>query len=157
MGYSDQKYYATNLDKYASALAFGTAGASGTSTKSVPAATYWPNFEFVPNTQLIGIELVPTVAPNAAQGGLFQILNGTNTIITATYTSTATIGVPIYGSYTGTYTTTGTATKDAVGATPKNVITSGSSFTLQLVLSTATASADATGSWDFYLFNAAHV
>lgn len=157
MGYSDQKYYAQNLDKYGAAIAFGTATASGTSTLATPAAVYMPNMEFPGNTILLGIELVAATAPNAKQGGLFQVLNGTNTIITATYTSTFSQGNITFGSYTGTYTTTGTATADKAGATPKNVIGSGSSFTLQLVLNTATASADATGTWDFYLLNSQHV
>jgi hypothetical protein len=157
MGYSDQKYYASNFDKYAAAIAFGTATASGTSTLATPSGVYMPNLEFAPNAALLGIELVAASAPNSKQGGLFQILNGTNTIITATYTSTTSIGGIAFGSYTGTYTTTGTATADKVGAVPKNVISSGASFTLQLVLNTATASGDLTGTWDFYLLNTTHV
>jgi hypothetical protein len=157
MGYSDQKYFSQNLDKWGAGIAFGTATASGTNTLATPSGVYMPNFEFPGNTAILGIELVAATAPNNKQGGLFQILNGTNTIITATYTSTATVGSVIYGSYTGTYTTTGTATADVRGAVPKNVIGSGTSFTLQLVLNTATASSDTTGTWDFYLQNVQHV
>jgi len=157
MGYSDQKYISSNLDRYGNAIAFGTATASGTNTLATPSAVYMPNFEFPGNAQLLGIELVAASAPNSKQGGLFQVLNGTNTIITATYTSTTSIGNIVFGSYTGTYTTTGTATADKYGAVPKNVIGSGSSFTLQLVLNTATASGDSTGTWDFYLLNTQHV
>lgn len=156
MGYSDQKYYANNFDKYAAAVAFGTATASGTSTLATPAAVYMPTLE-IANTALLGIEAVAATAPNTKQGGLIQVLNGTNTIITASYTSTTTQGQAVWGSYTGTYTTTGTATADKAGAVPKNVISSGSSFTVQLVLNTATASGDTTGTWDFYFSNVAHV
>lgn len=155
MGYSDQKYFSFDLDKVATAVAFGTATASGTTTKATPAGTYMPTFQ--QNTQILGLEAVCASSPNSAQGGLLQVLNGTNTIITATYTASITAGQEVYGSYTGTYTTTGTATKDAVGAVPKNVILSGATFTVQLVLNTATASADATGTWDFYINDAAHV
>lgn len=155
MGYSDQKYFSYDLDKVATAVAFGTATASGTSTLATPATVTMPTFQ--QNTILAGIEAVAATAPNNKQGGLFQVLNGTNTIITATYTSTASAGTEYYGSYTGTYTTTGTATADKMGAVPKNVILSGSSFTIQLVLNTATASGDVTGTWDFYMQNAAHV
>lgn len=155
MGYSDQKYYSYDLDKIQTAIAFGTATASGTSTKAVPAGIVQPTFQ--QNTIIAGVEWVCTTSPNSAQGGLLQVLNGTNTIITATYTASITAGQEVYGSYTGTYTTTGTATKDAVGAVPKNVILSGATFIAQLVLNTATASGDVTGSWDLYINDAAHV
>lgn len=155
MGYSDQKYFSYDLDKVATAVAFGTATASGTSTIAPPTTTTMPTYQ--QNTIIAGIEVVAASAPNNKQGGLFQILNGTNTIITATYTSTASVGTEYYGSYTGTYTCTGTATADKAGAVPKNVILAGASFTLQLVLNTATASADVTGTWDVYVQNSAHV
>lgn len=155
MGYSDQKYFSYDLDKVASAVAFGTATASGTSTLAQPAAVYFPKF-LNQNTIITGIEAVPATAPNSKQGGLIQLLNGTNTIITATYTSTATVGIPVYGSYTGTYTATGTATADKAGTVPANVFITNQP-TIQLVLATATASADSSGTWDIYFNDAAHV
>jgi hypothetical protein len=155
MGYSDQKYFSNDLHKVAAAVAFGTATASGTSTKALPSAVYMPVYE--QNTTLGGLEVVAATAPNSAQGGLFQVLNGTNTIITATYTAGAAAGAVLWGSYTGTYTCTGTATKDAYKAVPANVFLSGNAPTIQLVLNTATASADTTGTWDIYTFDTQHV
>jgi len=155
MGYSDQKYFSKEFIRVGNAVAFGTATASGTSTLATPAAVYMPQFERI--TQLIGIEAVAATAPNSKQGGLIQVLNGTNTIITATYTSTTSQGNIVYGSYTGTYTATGTATADKTGATPANVFQIGAAPTVQLVLNTATASADVTGTWDLYLFDTQHV
>lgn len=154
MGYSDQKYFSYDLDKVATAIAFGTATASGTNTLATPAAVYLPKFQ--QNTVVLGAEVVAATAPNNKLTGNFQVLNGTNTIINVPFGTASAAGAVIYGSYTGTYTATGTATADKAGAVPANVVSSGSALTFQLN-GTSTASADTTGTWDLYLNNSAHV
>lgn len=157
MGYSDQKYFSYDLDKVATAVAFGTATATS-GTYAPPATTVMPKY-LNQTMQITGIELIAASTPNSKMTAWFQILNGTNTIITALLGTGSAAGAAIYGSYTGTYTCTGTATADKLGATPANVFSgsgTGAQPVLQLV-STNTASADATGTWDVYLNGAQHV
>lgn len=156
MGYSDQKYYSPDLQLVQHSLAFGTATASGTNTLAMPTGSYPPQFIHQPNAQVTKVEVVCLTAPNNKQTGNFQLLNGTNTIINVAYGATTTAGMVLIGSYTGTY-TAGTATKtDAYNATPANVFGSGSAGTFQLN-GTATASGDATGTWDVYFYTTIHV
>jgi hypothetical protein len=127
MGYSDQKYYARPLEQYVSII-FGTATASGTNTLASPTSPLLP--VYIRKTKLTAFSVLPTTA--AAVGvvaGTFVILNGTATAGQCSVVGAA--GTAIVGTITAANASVGT----------------GTGFTYELILNTATASGVATGTF----------
>ena len=127
MGYSDQKYYDRTLEQY-SGIAFGTATASGTNTLASPTTPLIP--VYIRSTKLNNFSILPTTAaPVGVVAGSFVILNGTKTAGQCSVVGAA--GTAINGTIT--------AANAAVGT--------GTGFTYELILNTATASGVATGTF----------
>jgi len=134
MSYSDSKYASRSVVRVAEAQSFGTATASSATGANITPVLYLP--KFFRRTKVGGVRMTVTTIPDAGSTALVaSFLNGTSTFATVTLT-TATLNQVLDGAVTVANATF------AADVQPSVVVTG-----------TATASADAQGSYhiDFEL------